>query len=242
MFIITFIFLIIFIPFSASCIKSIIDPIKPNSYQVETKEVADIKLQARVYEAEKEAREKQDLLDKRNKEYELLVKQKDKLLQERDDYPRDTPEDVVKENKVLRYQLLRNETTSAIGYRTFRDMIEDNRTLRAENLGLKRENQAARAYLEEQGIYLSSITGKETDITESPLYLEKEEHNATKNRLFLERAKREAERSSFEAQVLKLQQELSEAIRDRRVYKEAYEAWRRHAKGLKGSSTDNGSL
>lgn len=205
-------------------------PREPN--QLQYQEVKCLQLEARAREAEKKATENQVALDKKDKEYEVLVQERDRLVQERGDYPRNTPEDVIKENKTLRLQLVKNDTVSSIGYRKLVDLLEDNRTLRAENFGFKKENQAARIYLEGKGIYFSNATGKTLDETKSPLFIEKEEHKETIAELKLEKAKRDAGKYYYEAQILKLDQELAKTIQERNLYKIGYEQWRNYAKSF----------
>ena len=213
---------------------------KPKEFsQSQGQEEKYLQLGIRASDAEKKAAESQEALDKRNKEYELLVKERDKLVQERGDYPRDTPEDVVKENKSLRLQLLKNDVTSSVGYKKLVDMLEDNRELRAENWKLKKENQHARIYFEKQGVYLSSIDGKQFDITESPLYLEKAEHNVTRVRLKLAEEEKKAANIFYELGILKKDQELTKTINERELYKTGYEQWRAYAKSLETPKPKN---
>lgn len=232
-------------PFSlAGCLSSPTEPIQTES-QVQLQETRDkySQLEAKLKNTEEKLAKKDKDYDTLETERDRLTRERDKLSQERGDYPRDTPEDIIKENKTLRLQLFKNDTTSSAGYRMLVDMLEDNRILRAENFGLKKENQAARDYLEGQGVYLSTITGKKTNITESPLYLEKAEHKATREKLKLEKAERDADKYYYEAQTLKSNQELAKIIQERDklfqerdLYKKSYEQWKNYAKSLGGTA------
>ena len=205
--------------------------------------------------------EKEDELEKKNDDYSKLEKDKkeitnerDKLEKERREYPRNTPEDVIRENKVLRTQLFKNEVTSSSGYRILTDMLEDNRDLRGENWRLKRENQNARIYLERQGVYLSDINGREINITQSPLDLERAQHKETKTELTSERVQRNTDRLEYEIQNIKIGQELREAlrnfeslskdleraVRDRDLYRKGYEEWKKYGRSLEDPKTDSG--
>jgi hypothetical protein len=196
-------------------------------------------LSAELSEAHRLIKEKTEECDGLEKENTRISKTMDRLASQLSSYPRDTPEDIIKENKSLRRQLLKNDGISLLGYLGLVDMLEGNRNLRAENWGLKKANQAYRIYLENQGVYLSDITGKKIDTTESPLYIEKAEHRVTVNKLRLERANREADRYSYEARLSKSGQNVAEAMLQREVlakerdkYKGLYEEWMKYAKSL----------
>jgi len=206
----------------------------------EPKQISQSQTQEEKYfQVEAKLRDSEEKLEEKTKDYFALEKEKriiaderDKLVHERGEYPRNTSDDIIKENKCLRLQLLKNDVTSSIGYRSLNDMLEDNRTLRVENWKLKRENQSARNYLEVQGIYLSEVTGKKADFTQSPLYLEKAEHKTTRGKLKLIEEEGKAARIFYELETLKKDQELAKTINERDLYRTGYEQWRNYAKSL----------
>jgi len=213
--------------------------------QKQREELAQLAIRARDFE--ERAEEVQKILDNLNKEYEIIVKERDKLVKERMKYPRDTSEDIIKENKTLRVQLIWNEGTLSIGDKTLTNIIEENRTLRIKNFGLRRENQTARDYLENQGIYISDINGKEIDPTQNPLYLERARHEKTRADLVLAQTERDTDLSYYKDKFYKLgqeitrikqelsktEQELSKAEKERDSYKKGYEDWVNYAKSQK---------
>jgi hypothetical protein len=205
-----------------------------------------IPVDQRVSKLETELQTTQEQFTLRTVEYDKLSfengelrREKDVLVGERLTYPRNTPEDVEKENKSLRLRLLKGDGTADVGYKMLCRSLESNADLRAENYALKKSNQKARILLEIQGIYLDCVKAEEIDPTETPLAIEKAEHNATKRRLERVLAERDAASEDSRSVMIKdnsyidrLRADLSKRTMERDKYERELKQYQDYVRSL----------
>lgn len=203
----------------------------------------------------KELAETEEECDQVKRERGKLEREKDRLLQRYNEYPRDTPADVIKENKELREQLLRNNTIAeVVSNRHLPGLMSTITDLRIRNNRLVKENEQRRLYMNLKGeIYLNEIDFEKLDPTKTPLAIEQARHEETKAQYKVLEAKvgriqaeadsegirHKTERERLRGEVLKLTTERDQAIVERDTYYKGYQAWMNKAKQLGGYSQNS---
>jgi hypothetical protein len=152
----------------------------------------------------------------------------------------DKKDDVIKEYqqqvKTLQQELFRSDMFVTVGRKWFAAVLNEVRELRRENTTTKKALQTARDYLERlpKPVYISDISGKIYDETDSPLY---REHVA--RRIVEEKLKKEQEDRALDNAVLE-RKKISQLNRDlyliaseRDRYKQQMEEARRYFQALR---------
>lgn len=216
---------------------------KPEPVPTEPVQTQQQPLENRCSQLEAKLKTAEEQLSKKNQEYELIASERDKAIREKDryynqltSYPKNTSEDVIKDNQRLKIELLKNNGTTEAGFERFLDQLEELRTLRTRLYIKTKQIENARPHLEKYNIYLSELTGKILDPAQSPLTLEKAEHAKTKSEIELLKSQYKMQENKYLTDITNTNLEFSRALKERDTYKNAYEQWKNYAKYLGGAA------
>ena len=142
-------------------------------------------------------------------------------------------EDAIDRIRVLQQKMYHNDRVMYIGKQWFDSLIQEVQQLRRENTAVNKQLQSVRDYLErEYHVYLSDITGKVYDETDSPLYREKVLRRIVEEKLRKERDDRDLDKAVYEARTSSLNKELYAIGRERDELRRRLDEAHRYFKSL----------
>ena len=150
-------------------------------------------------------------------------------------------EDAAQQVKTLQWELYHSDRFITIGRTWYNAVLEEVRELRRENTAVKKQLQTARDYLEHlspKPVYISDITGKMYNETESPLYRENVARRIVEENLKREKEDRSLDRAYSEAEISRLNNRLYTVGQERDTYKKQVDQDRLYFQSL----IDNGIL